>query len=230
MTYCNDLKSLKTIAKRLARANRIAHHEALDLIATDLGQPHWNALTGAWEKGWRPQSADLNALSSPTDATDPEVMAIPILGIGRAVEENGSIDGHPYTLSIDFEVVMHGHGWAICVEQAPSERPVIETYDNREDNPTLNSEFVSKALIICNAAAEKLRARIARDWPRRSTKPDAEGRTVHPLFDRGLSNIWYCLHCDGISSGTQMAENMWHCPKCSATPIDIFGQPFWRAA
>jgi hypothetical protein len=27
-----------------------------------------------------------------------------------------------------------------------------------------------------------------------------------------------------------MADNMWHCPKCSATPIDIFPEPFWEPA
>lgn len=231
MINYNDLKSLKTLAKRLARTKRIAHHEALDLIAEELGQPHWNALTSAWEKGWRPEPRHLDTLADSPNAPDPKVMAIPILGIGCGTKEQGSIDGHAYSLEIDFEVLMGGQGWSICIEHAPSEKPKIEIYDDREDNPILSPEFVSKALVICNAAAEKLRARIAADWPRRSTKPDADGRTQHPLFkDRGLSNKWHCLHCDGVSTGAQMAANMWHCPECSATPIDIFLEPFWKAA
>ena len=157
MVNYNDLKSLKTLAKRLARTKRIAHHEALDLIAEELGQPHWNKLTSAWEKGWRPEPTLLEALAVFPNAPDPEVMAIPILGIGCGTEEQGSIDGHAYSLEIYFEVLMAGQGWAICVEQAPSEKPKIEIYGDHEDNPILNPEFVSKALVICNAAAEKLR-------------------------------------------------------------------------
>lgn len=230
MTYRNDLQSLKTLAKRLARMKRIAHHEALDFIASDLGQPHWNSLTAAWRKGWRPEQTALESLLGSSDAAGQDDTVTPIFGKACGVENNGSIDGHPYTLNIDLEVVMAGRGWSICVEHAPSEKPVIERYDNREDNPVLNPEFVSKALVICNAAAEELRGHIAADWPRRSTKPDAEGRTAHPLFDRGLSNEWHCLHCEGAFSGAQMAANMWHCPKCSATPLDIFASPFWKAA
>jgi hypothetical protein len=146
-------------------------------------------------------------------------------------KEQGSIDAHDYTTEIDFEVVMYGQGWAICVEQAPSEKPVIEIYDDSKDNPILDPAFVSKALKIAHAAAEELRARIASDWPRRSTKPDAKGRALHPLFrERGLSKEWHCLHCNAVSTGAQIAANMWHCPKCSATPIDIFAEPFWTAA
>lgn len=231
MTQYNNLKSLKIFAKRLARTKRIPHHEALDLIAEELGQAHWNALTSAWETGWRPKPLHLETLADSPNAPDPAVMAIPKLGLGLGTEEHGNIDGHAYSLEIDFEVLMGGQGWAICVEQAPSEKPAMEIYDDREDNPLLNPQFVSKALEICNVAAEKLRARIAADWPRRSMKPDADGQTRHPLFkDRGLSNKWYCLHCDELSTGAQMAANIWHCPKCSATPIDIFAEPFWKAA
>lgn len=228
MTHSNDLKSLRTIAKQLARKRRIAHHTALDLIASRLGHPHWNALATAYEGGWRPEDDMAEVLSVFTNATDP-VMAIPMLGLGLSVKEHGDINGHPYELEIDFEVVMRGNGWVILQEHAPSEQPTTEIYDSGNSNPMLDATFRAKAIAICHAAAERLRARIASDWPRRSTKPDADGQTQHPLF-KGTASRWYCLHCDGEFTGAQMAENMWHCPKCSATPLDIFATRLWKAA
>jgi hypothetical protein len=230
MTPRNDLHTLKTIAKRMARAKRIAHHEALDLIARDLKQPHWNALSAAWDHGWRPEPEAVEALASGEKAIDPDVMAIPVLGIGQGVEEHGIIDGHPYTLEIDFEVLMGEIGWwAILMEHAPSKPPLIEIYNQSADNPILDPQFREKALAICNDAAERLRARIAADWPRRSTMPDGDGNVQHPL-SKGVAGKWYCLHCDGAFAGPQMAKNMWHCPTCSAAPIDIFIAAFWKAA
>jgi hypothetical protein len=230
MTLRITLHTLKTTAKRIARARRIAHHTALDLVATRLHQPHWNELVGAWENGWRPESDALEDLASLVKTIQTAVMAIPVLGIGQGVQEQGDIDGVPYTLEIDFEVLMGAVGkWAILVEHAPSKEPVIEVYDRSESNPILIPAFRSKALAICNEAADRLRARIASDWPRRSTKPDADGNTQHPL-SKGVASKWYCLHCDGAFTGAQMADNLWHCPKCSATPIDIFIEPFWKAA
>jgi hypothetical protein len=228
MTLRNELQSLKLAAKRIARARRIPHHEALDLVANKLGQAHWYALAAAWDKGWRPEPEAV-AFASAEEAISVDVMAIPVLGIGHGVEEQGHIDGHPYSLSIDFEVLMVGKGWTILMEHAPSEKPLIEIYDRSENNPIFSPGFESKALAICKDAVERLRARIATDWPRRSTKPDADGRAQHPLAS-GVASKWYCLHCDGAFPASQMADNMWHCPKCSATPIDIFEAPFWRTA
>ena len=120
----HDLQSLTTIAKRIARENRIPHHEALDLIAKQLGQTHWNALTTAYGKGWRlqpPATETLDDLSN-----DADLMAIPTLGLGQVIKRTGFINGHPYSLEVDFEVVIGGAGWAILLEHAPSEKPVIE--------------------------------------------------------------------------------------------------------
>lgn len=182
-------------------------------------------------KGWRPDPEKLEAFTDAWNAEDANPRSRPPIGLGFATEEHGSIDGHDYTIEIDFEVLMGGQGRAICVEQAPSESPIIERYGDSETNPILDPTFRSKALMIAYEAAEKLRARIAADWPRRSTKPDKEGRALHPLFrERGLSSEWHCLHCDAVSTGAQMAANMWHCPACSATPIDMFAEPFWKAA
>ncbi|WP_373008972.1 hypothetical protein [Hyphomonas sp.] len=231
MTNYNDLNSLKTIAKRLARRQRIAHHDALDVIAHAFEFPHWRALTVARETGWRPDPAKVDTLAIESNARNTNTRSRLTIGLGFATQKHGSIDGHDYTIEIDFEVLMGGQGWAICVEQAPSEKPLIEIYDDSRHNPVLDPAFVSKALTIAYEAAEMLRARIAADWPRRSTKPDKEGRALHPLFrERGLSREWHCLHCDAVSTGSQMAANMWHCPKCSATPIDILAEPFWKAA
>lgn len=231
MTKFDNVKSLKTIAKRFARRERIAHHKALDVLASEFEFPHWKALSVAWRKGWRPDPAKLEAFASAADAGNANPQSRPPIGLGFASSEQGKIGAHDYTIEIDFEVVMHGQGWAICVEQAPSEEPVVEIYDESEDNPIRDSKFLERALEIANEAVGTLRARIASDWPRRSTKPDAKGRVVHPLWtDSELSSEWHCLHCDGAFSGAQIAANMWHCPKCSATPIDLFAEPFWKAA
>ena len=229
MTTHIDLQSLKLFAKRLARMRRIAHHEALEFVAIELGQPHWNALTSAWEKGWRPADTAIEALDDIEEVTDP-VMAIPMLGIGQGVKEDGELDGHPYSLEIDFEVLMaQTSWWCIHIGHAPSDRPIIEVYNMTAANPIFDHAFRGKALAICLAGVERLRARISADWPRRSTKPDADGLVQHPLT-KGVSASWHCLHCENEFSGTQMAENLWHCPICRATPIDIFIAPFWEEA
>jgi hypothetical protein len=75
--------------------------------------------------------------------------------------------------------------------------------------------------------AEKVREAIWSDWPACSAKPDANGVAEHPLFG-GQSSEWHCLHCDEKSTSEQMADNMWHCRKCSATPIDIHPTAWWR--
>ena len=231
MTDLGELQSIKIIAKRVARTKRIPHHAALNLVANALAHPHWRALTVAWRKGWRPGSAQVNTLRKNLTA-DERPYARPHPSAARALNDEiaGSIDGHPYSISLDFEVLMQGRGWAIWVGQAPSEPPKIQRTDRRiATSPITNPEFIEKALAIANSAAEQLRSRIAADWPRRSTKPDAKGRVRHPLSSDEASE-WHCLHCDGALAGTEIASNMWHCPRCNASPIDIFATPFWRGA
>jgi len=229
MTHRNDLKFLRTFAKRYARMKRVPLSKSLDFIADKLGQPHWNALAKAWDKGWRPEGAAIDALASIEEANDP-VIEIETIGIGRGVEEHGELDGHPYVLEIDFEVVMAEISWwCIHIGHAPSDRPIIEVYNMTDANPIFNHAFRAKALAICLAAVERLRARISADWPRRSTKPDADGQAQHPL-SKGVSSHWHCLHCENEFSGKDMADNLWHCPICRATPIDIFIAPFWKEA
>jgi hypothetical protein len=47
MTNNDQLKTLKLLAKRYARATGRPQHVALDFVANRLGFPHWNALTGS---------------------------------------------------------------------------------------------------------------------------------------------------------------------------------------
>ncbi len=112
-----------------------------------------------WEKGWRPAPEKLDAFTHASNAEDANPQARPPIGLGFATEEHGSIDGHDYTIEIDFEVLMGGQGWAICVEQAPSESPVIERYGDSESNPILDPEFRSKALTIRGGCRPKPTAR-----------------------------------------------------------------------
>ena len=222
MTSRTELRTLKAIAKQRARAGRIAHSKALDSIAAEIGYPHWNALTIAWDRGWRPTNEQLEALLGSPDQLASQ------RGILFVEESTGEIDGEPYELDIGFDnVLMGGNGWAIHLGHAPSEEAEVETYGT--PNPLDDAAFFKEAMRILNSAADRVREAISRDWPRRSTKPDADGRAKHPL-SLETSAEWFCLHCDAGSTGRQMAANMWHCPRCSATPLDIHPTPFWRFA
>lgn len=217
MTDRNELQNLRTLAKQLGRGRRVPHHQALNIVATRCGHPHWKALTGAWEKGWRPT---------------PEQLAL-FSGRGEAPRESrfgdvydGTIHGVPYELTIgeDFAAVS-GNGWSVYLGHAPSEAARLEVY--RKPSPLDDGAFLAEVMKIANAAADEVRAGISRRWPRSSTKPDAQGCTAHPL-SYGVSAEWHCLHCDAKSTGAQMAANMWHCPQCSAAPTDIHATAWWN--
>ena len=123
------------------------------------------------------------------------------------------------------DILVGGRGWAIHLGHAPSEPADIEKYTS--PNPLDDKSFLSEVMKIANKAADRMREAIAQDWPRRSTKPDKDGYAVHPLFG-GVSADWYCLHCDTRSTGADMANNMWHCPKCSAAPLDMHPNAWWK--
>jgi hypothetical protein len=167
MTIQNDLQSLKTIAKRIAREKRIPHHEALDLIAKNLGHPHWNALTAAYGSGWRPQSSKIEALAEISSNAD--MMKIPVLGIGQGITRSGFIDGHPYSLEVDFEVVMGGNGWAILLDHAPSDKPVVEIYN------TMSGKIIRS--VIPNSEG-KLSLSVTMRWRRCGPASRQTGRAV----------------------------------------------------
>jgi hypothetical protein len=212
MTMRNELDTLRSFAKRLARKHQIPHHNALDIIAIQYGHAHWNALMRAWDKGWCPAPHELIDINEagPTESME--------RGVGLVRTTEGDIGGVPYALQIGFDdVLIRGDGWAIHLGHT-SEEPTIERYT--KSNPLDDKAVFSEAMKIANKAADEVRAAIAEDWPRRSTKPDQDGTAVHPLFG-GVSAEWFCLHCGTRSTGAAMATNMWHCPKCSATPLDM---------
>ncbi|MBX4868185.1 hypothetical protein HJA85_14620 [Rhizobium bangladeshense] len=235
MTETNDLRRLKALAKRYARANRIAQHQALDLIAGELGFSNWVTLISASKKGWQADTEQMARVEafvmSPLPAAtilkgDSEAMNRRFAYLEQA--EHGMIGDHTYRLQeILGDVIIAGEGWSIRVSENPGAIPIVETYTNPEaDCPVLDPEFRQKALKVARDRAVRVRAEISTDWPRRSTKPDLSGVVRHPL-GRGKSAVWYCLHCDGKITGAQIAENLWHCPGCGASPLDIFDTAFW---
>lgn len=235
MTQDSKMKELKTVAKRIARSKRIEHHEALDLVACELGYAHWYAVSAANKNGWLPSAEQVAKATKLLEQINPEAVSgdgeadkVSVMFGDPGGEDHGQIGPHPYRVDVSLDdVYMSGRGWLIHVGEAPSSQPSLEVTDRRyKNNPIHDPDFVEQALEIANAKAEQVRARIASDWPRRSTKPDAQGRAVHPLHGE-LSDKWFCLHCDTQSSGKAVASNLWHCPSCSASPIDIFSSPWW---
>jgi hypothetical protein len=235
MTNLNEIRRLKALAKRYARANRIALHQALDLVAGQLDFPHWNALISAGKISWLPSTeglAKIEAFMGDTHPTfqiwevDPDAMNLRFEDMEQ--EEEGKIGDYAYRLmnALD-DVCMSGEGWNIRIPEAPNAVPIVEIAKHSSgSNPINDPEFLQEVLQIARARSQKIRARISTDWTRRSTKPDAEGKARHPL-GRGLSNEWFCLHCNGVITGLQVAENLWHCPACGASPLDIFDNAFW---
>ena len=151
-----------------------------------------------------------------------------IRGFDKVKTTEGEIDGEPYTLSVYFdEVLIGGDGWGIHFGHAPSEPAKIETYT--KPNPLDDKAFFSQVMKMAMEAADGVRQAIAKDWGTASMQPDTDGSVKHPLFG-GVSAEWSCMHCDTRSTGAHMAANMWHCPKCSATPLDMHPHAWWKGA
>ena len=53
------MKRLKMLGKRYARATAMAHTEALNVLAAEIGFAHWKVLTDATKEGWLPSDEDL---------------------------------------------------------------------------------------------------------------------------------------------------------------------------
>lgn len=235
MTDTVEFRKLKTLAKLHARANRIALHDALDRIAGHIGFAHWNNLAAATKKGWTPDAEVLNKVEAFVASkhpalhfreTDPQALQHRFGLMDQA--EEGRIGAYPYRLSaILGDVLIAGEGWCIRIPEAPNTTPTVETAGYKGINsPVHDPAFLQEALQIAKDRSTLARARISTDWPRRSTKPDEKGNVRHPLFG-GESNEWFCLHCNGMVSGALLADNLWHCPGCGASPLDIFETPFW---
>lgn len=235
MTETNDLCRLRTLAKRYARAHRIAQHQALDLVAGQLGFPNWVKLVTASKNGWqvgREEIAGVEAFAKgPLPAAtirqgNAQAMSRRFAHIQEA--DHGMIGEHEYRLhDVLHDVVMSGEGWSIRVPENPRAIAIVETYTAPGITcPVLDPEFLQAALDIARHRAGQVRGEISTDWPRRSTKPDLEGVVRHPLSS-SESNVWFCYHCDGKITGAQIAQNLWHCPGCGASPIDIYDTAFW---
>ena len=226
MTQDQQIKDLKKFAKKIARSKRLEHHDALNSVAQELGHTHWYAAMAAHKNGWRPSPDDLAKVEDLLRQVHPDDTNEMFGDPGG--ESQGLIGPHAYSIDVSMdEVFVRGRGWMVHVPEAPSRQPCVRVTDKRfKVNPIHDPEFVARALEIANVKAEQVRARIASDWSRRSTMPDAKGCAVHPISG-GSSDTWFCLHCDEQSSAKSVAANLWHCPHCSASPMDIFSSAWW---
>lgn len=235
MTEAAETNHLKLLAKRHARATRVAQHEALNFIAIHLGFANWTQLVTAIKSGWIPSSEQVASIEavvanhvSPADFTTGSADASARRWEYLEQAEQGRIRGHAYRLQVALDdVIIAGEGWSITVPEDPSARATVRTSAEVDDqSPVFDPDFLEEALSLANHRMAQVRGKISTDWPRRSTKPDGKGRSRHPLWDRD-SDTWFCLHCNGKITGIQIAQNLWHCPACGASPVDIFDSAFW---
>ncbi len=234
MTNKNEIDQLKLLAKRFAHATRSTHRDALDAIAAELSFPHWKALTVKVGQGWIPTVEDLAKVDAFVLEYFPSLEGRPQFieqSMSRPVEEPikiGEIDGHTYQVfEFSGDIRMEGEGWRIIIGEADFSQPIVEIEaTHKKTSPAYDRDFLDKALNVAETQAAKARAGIASDWPRRSTKPNSKGEVVHPIHGDGAAE-WFCLHCDGKMTGAQIAENLWHCPRCNASPLNIFTSPWW---
>ncbi|UWR32306.1 hypothetical protein K3759_10040 [Sulfitobacter sp. W027] len=229
------LKKLKELSKRYARAQQIPLHEARDFVAGRLGFPHWNDVTKAHRTGWTPTQTQLSSIESllidtlpGNEAGRPEHGAYIEASMLEEDVQHGRLDGHEYDISVSLgDVHMCGTGWHLHVPEAPNRAPRLEIAKQIEQEaPVYDAQFQQQALKIALKHAEQVRAGIASDWPRRSTKPNKEGVVRHPISG-AESNKWYCLHCDSSTTGKQIAKSLWHCPSCDASPLAIHENAGW---
>ncbi|WP_375260831.1 hypothetical protein [Palleronia sp.] len=235
MTDQSNIRKLKTFAKRYARAERIEQCKALDLVAERVGFGHWNALRAAEKGGWTPTTGEIAAAQRLVEEVHPYLRPAPSNDRCASSperfshgEEEGSLNGHAYKLLNDLDdVLVLGDGWTIRVYESPGKPPSCEVEDHKADgSPLLNDGFRAEAVALARSYAQKVRARISVDWDRRCTRPASDGTVRHPL-GRGEADTWYCLHCNGRLAGRQLADNIWHCSGCGASPLDTFLEPFW---
>lgn len=230
MTENDQLKTLKLLAKRYARATAQPQHVALDFVAARLGFPHWNALTVSAKGEWAPSEAQVAAIKAFVQRiTSYEGTTIDHIFGGLDAITRGEVRGHPYELSTMLgDVRMEGDSWRIVLPENPSAAPRVEVdIEHAQNSPMNDRVLLAEAIGIAKELMKSVKARRFADWPRRATKPDAEGKVRHPFLEIEESNLWYCLHCNAEITGPQIAGNQWHCPCCGASPINIFPEAFW---
>lgn len=230
MTQNDKLKNLKLLAKRYARATGQPQHAALDLVAARLDFPHWNALTGSAKGEWAPSEAQVATIKAFVERiTSYEGSTFDHIFGGPDAVTRGEVRGYPYALKTMFgDVHMEGDGWRIVLPENPSTAPRVEIDIKHSQNSPMNDRMLrEEAIGIAEELMQSVKAGRFADWPRRATKPDAEGKVRHPFLEMEESNLWYCLHCDAEITGRQIAGSHWHCPGCGASPINIFPEAFW---
>ena len=230
MTNNDQLKTLKLLAKRYARATGQPQHVALDFVANRLGFPHWNALTGSAKAEWTPSEAQVLSIKAFVERiTSYEDRTFDHIFGGPDAITRGEVRGHTYELKTMLgDVLMEGDGWRIVLPENPSAAPRVEIDINHAQNSPMNDRvLLAEAIGTAKDLMQSVKARRFADWPRRATKPDAEEKVRHPFLQMEESSRWYCLHCNAEITGSQIAGNHWHCPGCGASPINIFPEAFW---
>lgn len=230
MTNNDQLKTLKLLAKRYARATGQPQHVALDFVANRLGFPHWNALTGSAKAEWTPSEAQVLSIKAFVERiTSYEDRTFDHIFGGPDAITRGEVRGHTYELKTMLgDVLMEGDGWRIVLPENPSAAPRVEIDINHAQNSPMNDRvLLAEAIGTAKDLMQSVKARRFADWPRRATKPDAEEKVGHPFLQMEESSRWYCLHCNAEITGSQIAGNHWHCPGCGASPINIFPEAFW---
>lgn len=230
MTENDKLKTLKLLAKRYARATGQPQHFALDFVAARLGFHHWNALTGRAKGEWVPSEAQVAAIKAFVQRiTSYEGTTFDHIFGARDAISRGEVRGHPYELSTMLgDVRMEGDGWRIVLPENTADAPrVVIDIEHAQNSPMNDRVLLGEAVGIAKDLMKSVKARRFTDWPRRATKPDAQGKVRHPFLEMEESNLWYCLHCNAEITGPQIAGNQWHCPGCGASPIKIFPEAFW---
>lgn len=232
MTDEYRIQKLKTFAKRYARANRLVHSQSLDTVAKELGFAHWGALIIASKADWFPSDDELAKIEAfvgkafhTKRGNEADVNRGPVDDMNQA--EEGKLGEHSFRVSNFFDdAVVYGEGWTVRIPEAPLAAPLVEIEERyAETSPVKEPEFLKQIIVIAQAYSQQIRARMSMDWPRRSTKPDANGNVRHP-FGGGVFDKWYCWDCDGEITGPQIAQNLWHCPSCGANPLHIRPEPY----
>lgn len=202
------------------------------MFATAMDFPHWAGLAAKAKQGWLPNAEQMDKAETLLDQSHSgkgEDGSFIESSFSKPFDEpirSGKIGDQTYQVFESLgDIRMEGDGWRILVGEAQFSQPIVQIEQPHcDDSAVRGSDFLDAALVIVDEVAAKVRAGISSDWPRRSTKPDADGVVLHPLFG-GKASTWYCLHCDSKITGAQLAKSIWHCPTCGASPIDIFSAP-----
>ena len=146
MTKSDNLKELKRAARKIARARRIKHVGALELVAQELGFPHWNALTKAEKGGWRPTENEITTSEALVISENPFVSIAhdPWSAVGPDKFE-GELLGHSYRVStVTDDVRIWGRGWELTLPEPPLAPARFRVTDHRiKSNPIDDEGFRS---------------------------------------------------------------------------------------